>query len=54
MKKKPNENFNDFAISQYPIDEIDSNLFYFKGMDQKTTPDPIEPDRKKFAEDEAE
>ena len=26
-------NFNDFAISREPIEEIDSNLFYFKGMD---------------------
>ena len=32
-KIKPNEIFNDFAISREPIDEIDSNLFYFKGMD---------------------
>ena len=23
----------DFAISREPFDEIDSNLFYFKGMD---------------------
>ena len=31
-KIKPNKMFHDFAISQEPIDEIDSNFFYFKGM----------------------
>ena len=32
-KIKQNEIFNGFAISREPIDEIDSNFFYFKGMD---------------------
>ena len=32
-KLVPNEIFNDFAISREPFDEIDSNFFYFKGMD---------------------
>ena len=32
-KLEPNEISNDFAISQEPFDEIDSNIFYFKGMD---------------------
>ena len=32
-KLEPNEIFNDFAISREPFDEIDSNYFYFKGMD---------------------
>ena len=32
-KLEPNEIFNDFAISREPFDEIDSNFFYFKGMD---------------------
>ena len=32
-KLEPNEIFNDFAISREPFDEIDSNIFYFKGMD---------------------
>ena len=32
-KLEPNKIFNDFAISQEPFDEIDSNYFYFKGMD---------------------
>ena len=31
-KLEPNEIFNDFAISREPFDEIDSNFFYFKGM----------------------
>ena len=26
-------NFYDFAISRQPFDEIDSNFFYFKGLD---------------------
>ena len=40
--RKPNEIFNDFAISREPIDEIDSNFFYFNGMDLKITRlDPI-------------
>ena len=32
-KLEPNKIFNDFAISREPIEEIDSNFFYFKGMD---------------------
>ena len=32
-KLDQNEIFNDFAISREPFDEIDSNFFYFKGMD---------------------
>ena len=32
-KLGPNEIFNDFAISREPFDEIDSNFFYFNGMD---------------------
>ena len=32
-KLEPNEIFNDFAISREPFDEIDSDFFYFKGMD---------------------
>ena len=32
-KLEPNEIFNDSAISREPFDEIDSNFFYFKGMD---------------------
>ena len=32
-KIKPNEIFNDFAMSQDPLDEIDPDFFYFKGMD---------------------
>ena len=32
-KLEPNETFNDFFISRKPCDEIDSNFFYFKGMD---------------------
>ena len=31
-KLKPNEIFNDFAISQDPIDKIDPNFFHFKDM----------------------
>ena len=31
-KLEPNEIFNDFAISREPLDEIDSNFFYFKDM----------------------
>ena len=40
-KLEPNEFFNDFAISRQPIDEIDSNFFYFKGMDSKIIPNSI-------------
>ena len=29
---KPNEIFNDFAISRELFDEIDANFFYFKDM----------------------
>ena len=32
-KLEPNEIFNDFAISRESFDEIDSNFFYFKGVD---------------------
>ena len=32
-KPKPTEIFNDFAISQEPFDEIDSYVFYFKGIE---------------------
>ena len=32
-KIKPNEIFKDYAISRQPIDEINSNFFYFKGME---------------------
>ena len=32
-KLKPNEMFNDFAISWDTINEIDPVLFYFKGID---------------------
>ena len=39
--EEPNAIFNDFAISREPFDKIDSNLFYFKSMDLKTTPKPI-------------
>ena len=39
---------NDFAISREPFDEIDSNFFYFKGMD------PIGPERTKISEVGAE
>ena len=53
-KLKPNEIFNDFAISREPFDEIDSNFFYFKGIDQKITPDPDGPDRMKTTEVGAE
>ena len=49
-KLEPNENFNDFAISREPFDEIDSNFFYFKGMDQKITPKPIGLERTKISE----
>ena len=31
-KLKPNEIFNDFAISQDPINKIDLDIFYFKDM----------------------
>ena len=53
-KLEQNEIFNDFAISQEPIDEIDSNCFCFKGMDQKIPPDPTGPDRMKIADVGAE
>ena len=46
--------FNDFAISWEPIDEIDSNFFYFKGMDQEITPKPIGPEHLKISEVRAE
>ena len=49
-KLEPNEIFNDFAISREPFDEIDSNFFYFKGMDEKI----IGPDRTKISEVGAE
>ena len=32
-KLEPNEIFNDFAIFREPFNEIDSNFFYFQGMD---------------------
>ena len=32
-KLESNEIFNDYAITREPFDEIDSNFFYFKGMD---------------------
>ena len=35
-KLKPNEIFNDFAISREPFNEIDSNFFYFKGLENNT------------------
>ena len=54
MKLEPNEIFNDFAISREPFDEIDSNFFYFKGMDEKITPNPIRPERTKISEVRAE
>ena len=44
----------DFAISREPFAEIDSNFFYFKGMDYKITPNPIGPDRTKISEVGAE
>ena len=53
-KLEPNEIFSDFAISREPFDEIDSNFFYFKGMDQNITPNPIGPDRTKISEVGAE
>ena len=53
-KLEPKEIFNDFAISRAPFDEIDSNFFYFKGMDQKITPTPIGPERTKISEVGAE
>ena len=37
-KLEPNEIFNDIAISRQPFDEIDSNFFYFKGMDARRFP----------------
>ena len=53
-KLEPNEIFNEFAISREPFDEIDSNFFYFKGMDQKITPNPNGPERTKISEVGAE
>ena len=50
-KLEPNEIFNDFAISREPFDAIDSNFFYFKGMDYKKK---TRPDRTKFCEVGAE
>ena len=44
MKLEPNEIFNDFAISQEPFDEIDSNFFCFK-----ITPKPIGPECTKIS-----
>ena len=52
-KLEANEIFIDFAISREPFDEIDSNFFYFKGM-EKITPKPIGPDRTKISEVGAE
>ena len=34
-KLEPNEIFNDFAISQEPFDEIDSNFFILKAWARK-------------------
>ena len=53
-KLEPNEMFNNFAISREPFDEIDSNFFYFKGMDKEITPNPIGPERTKISEVRAE
>ena len=53
-KLKPNVISNEFSISQDSIDEIDSVIFYFKGIDYKTTPNPIAPERTKTSEVEAE
>ena len=44
-KIKPNEIFNDFTISRDPIDAIDLDFCYFKGIDYKITQDPIGSDR---------
>ena len=41
-------------MPQNPIDEIDPDFFYIKGMDQKITPNPIVPDRTKISEVGAE
>ena len=41
---KAERNFNDFAISWDPINEIDPYYFYFKEIDYKKTPHPIGPD----------
>ena len=46
--------FKDFAISQDPIDKIDPDIFYFKDMNQKITPDTIGPNRTKMSEVAAE
>ena len=49
-KIKPNQIFNHLAISREPIDEINSNFFYLKGVDSKITPNPIGLDRTNIAE----
>ena len=41
---KSNEIFNGFALSRQPFDEIDSNIFDFKDMNQKIPPDLDPPD----------
>ena len=47
---KRNEIFIDFFIFRDQIDEIDPGFFYFKDIDQKISPDAIEPDRTKVFE----
>ena len=54
MNLKPNEIFNDFAISWEPINEIDPEFFYFKDMDYKLTLNSIGPDHMKCSEVGAE
>ena len=49
-KIKPNEIFNDFAISGDTINEMNPVFFCFKDKDYKITPDPVGPARTKFAE----
>ena len=44
-KLETNEIFNDCAISREPFDEIDSNFFDFKGIENNT-----KTDRTKIAE----
>ena len=44
-KLKPNEIFISFSISRDPIDAIDLDFCYFKGIDYKITQDPIGSDR---------
>ena len=51
---KPNEIFNDFAISWDLINEIDPDYFHFKGMGCKLTPNSIGPDHTKCSEVGAE